>query len=131
MEVALRALLVAYAPLTALVGTRITWNEIPQGAADPNVSLFNIDPGVSYTYRGPTSLRGELVQINVRALSFASMVAVREALLARLSGFKGAQGTVTFGAIFYRSIRTGTEKPAATLYHYAQLDFEIWWKPST
>jgi hypothetical protein len=130
MEVALRALLVAYAPLTALVGSRITWNEIPQGAADPNVSLFNILPGASYTYAGPSSLRGALVQINVRAQSFASAVAVRDAIEARLSGFKGAQGGVEFGGIFLRSVRSAKEKPTTVEYHTFQMDFEVWHQPA-
>lgn len=130
MESQLRALLIAYAPLTALVSTRVVWNEIPQASADPNVSLFSIDPGTSYTYQGPSDLNGELIQINVRALTFASMINVRNALLARLSGFKGTQGSVEFGGIFYRGIRTGTEKPSSVLYHYCQLSLEVWWRPS-
>lgn len=130
MEVALRALLAAYAPLTALVGARIVWNEIPQGSADPNVSLFNIVPGTSYTYAGPSSLRGALVQINVRALTFASAVAVRDAIEARLSGFKGVQGSVEFGGIFLRDVRSSTEKPSTTLYHVMQMDFEVWHSPA-
>ena len=130
MEVALRALLAAYAPLAALVGTRITWNEIPQGAADPNVSLFNVVPGVSYTYAGPSTLRGALVQINIRALTYASAVAVRDALEARLSGFSGVQGAVEFGGIFLRDTRSATEKPGATLYHTIQMDFEVWHSPA-
>lgn len=130
MEVALRALLAAYAPLTALVGTRIVWNEIPQGSGDPNVSLFNIVPGTSYTFSGPSSLRGALVQINVRALTFASAVAVRDAIEARLSGFKGTQGSIEFGGIFLRDVRSSTEKPSTTLYHTFQLDYEVWWRPA-
>lgn len=130
MEVALRALLLSYAPLTALVSQRIVWNEIPQGSADPNVSLFNVDPGASYTYAGPSRLRGALVQINIRALTFASAVAVRDAIEARLSGFKGVQGGIEFGGIFLRSVRSQTEKPSTTLYHTIQTDWDVWWRPA-
>lgn len=130
MEIALRALLAAYAPLTALVGTRIVWNEIPQGSADPNVSLFNIVPGVAYHYQGPSSLKGALVQINIRAQSFASAVAVRDAIEARLSGFRGVQGSTLFGGIFLRDVRSSSEKPSTTLYHTVQMDWEIWHRPA-
>lgn len=130
MEVALRALLAAYAPLNALVGTRIVWNEIPQASADPNVSLFNIVPGVSYHYQGPSSLKGALVQINVRALSFGSAVAVRDAIEARLSGFRGTQGSTVFGGIFLRDTRSSKEKPASVEYHIMQMDFEVWHSPA-
>lgn len=130
MEIALRNLLLGSSALVALVGQRVVWNEIPQGSADPNVSLFNIVPGVSYTYSGPSDLEGALVQINVRALSFASAVAVRDAIKARLSGFRGVQGSTRFGGIFLRDVRSGTEKPSTTLYHTMQMDFEIWHRPA-
>lgn len=130
MEIALRNVLLGSSSLVALVAQRVVWNEIPQGSADPNVSLFNVVPGVSYTYSGPTSLKGALVQINVRALSFASAVAVRDAIEARLSGFRGTQGATVFGGIFLRDTRSSKEKPASVEYHVMQMDFDIWHRPA-
>lgn len=141
MESDLKALLLGYAPLVAVVGNNpggagkpaagpsLYWNEIVQAALDPVVSLFNIVPGVSYHYQGPSSLKGALVQINVRALSFASAVAVRDAIEARLSGFRGTQGSTVFGGIFLRDTRSSSEKPGTVLYHTFQMDWDVWHRP--
>mgnify|MGYP003403564126 CR=1 FL=1 len=125
-EAELRALLVAYAPLTALVGTRIVWNEIPQASADPNVSLFKITGAPGYHMKGSDGLQSSIVQINVRASTYASAIAVRNAIVDCLSGCTGTQSSIFFGGIFLRSERQASEKPTTTLYHTVQLDFDVW-----
>jgi hypothetical protein len=122
MEAQLRALLTGYAPLTALVVQRIFWNYIPQDASDPNVVLYKINGSPSYTMQGAVNLTGNIVQINVRALTVTSMWAVRDAIIAKLSGHRDA----AFAGVFLSAERQDSEKPGTTLYHMAQLDFDVW-----
>lgn len=125
MESNLRALLTGYAPLTALVSTRIFWNHVPQDTSDPCVALYLITGAPGYHMQGSDRLGSAVVQINVRALTVSSMWAVRDAIVARLSGYSGTQGTTHFQAIFLRSERQASEKPGTVLYHTCQLDFDI------
>lgn len=125
MEVALRALLAAHAPLTALVGSRIVWNEIPQASADPNVSLFKITGAPGYHMQGADGLESSIVQINVRALTFGGMIQVKNAIIDRLSGFRGSMGDTRFQGIFKTGERQAFEKVDTASYHTAQIDFEV------
>jgi hypothetical protein len=125
MESDLRALLTGYAPLTALVSTRIAWNAIGQGWADPNVVLYKITSAPGYHMQGSDGLESSIVQINVRALTFASMIAVKSAIVARLSGYRGSMGDTEFQGIFKTGERQAFEKVDTTSYHTAQLDFEV------
>lgn len=122
METALRALLTGYAPLTALVGTCIVWNHIPQDMTDPSVSLYRISGAPAYSNAGPDSLTSSVVQIDVRAASVNSMWAIRDAILARLSGYRIAP----FGGIFLRSERQSMDKPQNILFHRSSMDFDVW-----
>lgn len=122
MEELLRSLLVADAPLVALVSTRIFWNAIPQDAADPCVVLYKITGAPTYHMHGSDGLEASIVQIDVRALSVTSMWAVSRAIQGKLSGYKD----VNFRGIFLRSDRQSSEKPGTTLYHRSSQDFDVW-----
>jgi hypothetical protein len=122
MEEQLRALLVGYAPLTALVAQRIYWNAIPQDTADPCVVLYKVSGAPGYHSEGADDLDASIVQIDVRAISVSSMWAVARAIKAKLSGHKDSD----FGGIFLRSERQTSEKPGTVLYHRAMLDFDVW-----
>ena len=121
MEEALRALLTGYAPLTALVSTRIYWNEIPQAATDPAVVLYKITGAEGYTMQGTDGLDSSQVQIDVRALTVISAWAVSRAIKTKLAGFRDA----SFGGVFLLSERQSSEKPATTLYHRVSMDFAV------
>lgn len=126
MEADFRALLAGDTALAALVGDRIDWGIIPQGIADPNIVLYRIASAPAYTMQGADELDSVLVQASIRALSHASALAVRDALVARVSGFKGTVGVTDFRGIFIRAERHGSEKPNNVLYHTVQLDLDIW-----
>lgn len=122
MEEALRALLTSYAPLTALVSTRIFWNAIPQDTPDPCVVLYKITGSPTYTFTdGATDLTSSIVQIDVRALTVASMWAIARAIEAKLSGYRGG----AFQAVFKASDRQSSEKPGTVLYHRCSIDFDV------
>jgi hypothetical protein len=122
VEAALRALLTSYAPLTALVGTRIFWSSYPQGVTDPAVRLTKITGAPGYTLDGTDNLTDSIVQIDVRAVTVSDMWAVRDAIIAKLSGHRDSD----FGGIFLTSERQRVDDSTDGLYHTAQLDFEVW-----
>lgn len=128
MESALRALLVGYAPLTGLVGgattPRIVWNHLPQATVRPAVVLFKITGAEGLTHGGPDGLSGNIVQIDVQALTVTSMWAIRDAIIAKLHGYSDA----TFGLIRHDSERQSAEElaGAGSLIHRASLDFTVW-----
>lgn len=126
MEGEFRALLTGYAPLAALVSTRIYWNAYPQGAKDPAVRLTKVTGAPGYTTQGPDGLTGSIVQIDVRATTVTGMWAVRDAIIARLSGYQGTQDSVFFGGIFLTGERQTADESTGGLYHVSQLDFDVW-----
>jgi hypothetical protein len=125
METALRALLAGYAPLTSLVSTRIAWNAIGQGWADPNVVLYKITGAPGYHMQGPDGLESSIVQINVRALTYGNMIQVKGAIIDRLSGFRGSMGDTAFQGIFKTGERQAFEKVDTNTYHTCQIDWEV------
>lgn len=125
MQADFRALLVTDAPLAALVSTRVYWNAIPQDAADPAVVMYLIDSAPGYAMGGADGLTSSLVQIDVRAVSAASMWAIRDAIVTALSGYAGTQGDTDFRGVFQRGERQSSEKPGTVLYHRSSLDFEV------
>lgn len=123
MEAALRALLVGYAPLTALVpAARIVWNHLPQATVRPAIVLYKISGAPGITMQGSDGLTGSIVQIDVQALTVASMWAIRDQVLALLHGYRSA----TLRGIFANGERQFAEDLVGTLIHRASLDFDVW-----
>jgi hypothetical protein len=128
MESALRALLTSYAPLTSLVGgsstPRIVWNHLPQATTRPAVVLFKVTGAEGLTHGGPDGLSGNIVQVDIQALTVTSMWAIRDAIIAKLHGYSDA----TFGLIRHDSERQSAEElaGAGSLIHRASLDFTVW-----
>lgn len=114
----------------SLAGPSIYWHNLPQASKDPNVVLYLISGGENYTMRGPSSLVGRRVQIDVRALSQTKAWEVSRAIKTRLSGFKGVQGSTQFDGIFLDSERQETETPKDKTYYRVSMDFLVWSKPA-
>jgi hypothetical protein len=126
MEAALRALLIGYAPLTALVpAARIVWNHLPQATARPAIVLYKITGAEGLTHSGPDRLASNIVQIDVQATKVTDMWAIRDALIAKLHGYKDAM----FPLIEKQAERQSAEELAGAgdLIHRASLDFSVWY----
>ena len=123
MESSLRALLTGCAPLTALVSTRIVWNHLPQDTTRPAVALYRITGAEGLAHDGPDGLASHIVQIDVQALTVTSMWAIRDAIIAKLHGYKDS----TFRLIRHDSEDQSSEELAGgSLIHRARLDFTVW-----
>lgn len=110
-------------------GVRIHWNVRPQGAGLPAVTLHRITSGRGYTMAAADALTGALVQMDVWASTFTSLVAVRDALVSRLH----APGSARLRRCFVRAERQTFEPgegAADTDYHRASLDVVVWHQPA-
>jgi hypothetical protein len=135
MEESLTALLLAYSPLTSLVGTnptRVYWMRAPQNVAEPFVVLQVISSVPDVSHQGPSGLIPARVQADCYSDSYTSAKAVARAVTARLSGYRGTPtppGTVTFDGVFKDAERDEYEPDdSPDKLFRVSMDFIIWHK---
>lgn len=129
MESDLRALLVGHAPLTALVGQRIYWDEVPQGADRPCIVMYLVSGARGYHMQGPDKLKDGRVQFDCQAVLSTDKWAVARELEALLSGYRGAVGNTYFNGMFMLLSRDKSEPATKSgTFRVRQLDFEIWFR---
>lgn len=129
METDFRALLAGHAQLIALVSTRIYPSTYAQGTDDPCIRFQKISGGPGLHMQGSDGLSNDLMQVDIRARSALSALAVRDVLMALLHPYRGVVGGTDFRVIALveggdRGIRH--EKPNDTDYYTNSLDFRIW-----
>lgn len=132
MEESLISLLMAYAPLQALIGSnpaRVYWVRAPQGVMPPYVTLQVISGNPDVSHEGPNGLVEARVQADCYGLTYGSAKTVSRAVTDRLSGFKGTRNTTVFGGIFKDGERDGydDEESPDKLFRVS-MDFMIWHK---
>lgn len=99
MEAALRARLLAAAPVTAIVGQRVSWMDRPQGATLPAITLQIVTDDRTQNYGGFDGLQPGYVQVDLWATTYAAAKALKEAVIAALVP-AGTQGNVRFTRAF-------------------------------
>ncbi len=126
MESALVARILAAAPLSAL-GTRVHWEEAPQGAALPYCLLHLIDEQTGQSFDGFDGLILALVQVDVRAATQAEALALGRALRAALAP-PAIEAGIRFSRAFFPRATGGTERAGAGAVYRRSLDIEIRWR---
>jgi hypothetical protein len=127
METDFRALIVGDPTLLGLVSTRVYPSTYAQGATAPAIRYMRVAGGPGLHMQGSDGLDAGLIQVDARAASAASALAVRDALIAKLHGFKGTQGATTFQLIELQGDRgIQFDDTGPTAYYTASLDFAIW-----
>lgn len=121
MEGAARARLVA-GQTGALVGTRVYWDERPQGAVLPDVTLQLISDNRAQHMSGFQSLLDARVQVDVRAATFAQKKALKEAVIADLVGAHAGNG-IRFSRATEIQARTANERTDAKFIFRDAIDF--------
>ncbi|HMR51187.1 MAG TPA: DUF3168 domain-containing protein [Amaricoccus sp.] len=110
MHEALRALLLADAGVSALVGTRVTWGARPQGSALPAVVLHLISDVPGYTLAGDNGHRDSRVQADcIGEGRYEAVLGVAQAVQAALSGYSGTVAGTIFQGIFIDQARDLSE----------------------
>lgn len=97
MENALRARLLAAAPVAALVGKKVDWVERPQKDALPGITLQIVTDERVQTYSGFAGLQPGYVQVDVWAQTYATAKALKEAII----GTDASPGALVPGGTFY------------------------------
>lgn len=128
MEQDFYTLLSTDASLIALVDDRIDPSVFSQGTGNPCIRYQKVTGGPGIHHGGSDGLSSDLMQVDVRARTAASALAVRDAMVALLHPYTGTVGNTDFLLIYLveggdRGIRH--EKPNDVDYYIASLDFRI------
>lgn len=106
---ALRAFLLADAPIVAVIVNRIYALKIPQGAASPSVVLTRISGPGDYHLQGPSGLMGLRVQVDAWAATADAATSLANLIKDRLDGYRGTMGSggdaVTVHGVFVADLR--------------------------
>jgi len=129
MQTKLANLLLAHAPLAALVGNRVHWDTLPQGTAQPSVVMYVISGVTDYTMTRASGLVMTRVQFDCRGDKAADARAVADALKVRLSGLRTVFQGFRFQGCFQQSQRTRFDKDGPDKWFTDSRDFIIWWHP--
>lgn len=124
MEGAVRARLLAAAPVTAIVGQRVYWEDRPQNAALPAIVLQLPTDLREQHMGGFQGLLFARMQVNVLAVSFADKKRLKEVVIAALTPAHSGNGIRFTQAtnISSRPINERTE----TQYIFADaIDFQL------
>lgn len=106
MEAALKTLLLGDGRVSLLAGNRVNWVRTPQEVtAYPRAVLQVISGTVDMTNDGPSGLESARVQIDCYGESYKSAVALSDAILGVLSGYRGVISGVRIHAGFVDSKR--------------------------
>lgn len=126
MEAAIIALMLAHAPLTALVGGRIKPVVRGQGQPLPAVVFNRITGARDMTMAGPSGTAESLVQIDCYGETYAATKAVANAVRGVLSGYRGTVGGVEVLGVFLESERDSFDADATAKIYRVSMDFTVW-----
>ncbi len=136
IETALRALLIGNGGVAALVSARVYPVILPQAPTYPAITFQVIAGNSDYAMQGPTHLGDKLVQIDCFARTYDGVLALRDAVMTALSGYRGAVGSPPVAHIygaFCRADRDDFEtalEPAGPTLWRKSLDFSLSFKES-
>lgn len=129
METDFRSLIAGDPAVAALVAARIYPSTYAQAKDNPCVRYRKVTGTIGLHMRGSDGLGDDLMQIDVRALTALSAIAVKDAIIAKLHGFAGVSGNTEFLVIGLRDDRgVGFEKTDAEQFYTASLDFNVSWR---
>lgn len=131
MEEAFRALLLANAPLLALISAdRLVFGDAPQGRAYPLITMITVSGAQGHTMKGPDGLFQGRVQVDCLAQSMIEAKRLGRAVVAALNGHRTAGSAPGFAGIFHDATRDGREGGTneADRPFRSSLDFIVHWR---
>ena len=124
IEQDLRTYLLAQAPVSALIGTRIFPLRLPQGVTLPAVTYQRISGVPVISHDGASDLARARIQVDCWAASYAAMAGLAMAIRTALSGYRGPMGNN--GATAARVInQIDLSEPEPALWR-RMIDVAIW-----
>ncbi len=118
---ALRARLLAAAPVTALVAQRVYWVERPQASALPAVTLQTISDTRPQHMTNFDGLDVARVQVDVWGLSYSQVKAIAESVINAVVAQATSNG-IRFDRAFIDSIRDLGERTETQFIHRTSID---------
>lgn len=131
MEEALRSRFLADGAVAALVGTRVTWIDRPQGSGLPAVTLQKITPGRDYTYGGASGSSSPMVQADCWGGTYAEAKALERAVIA-MAERRAVVGGVKFAPSFVEAARdmAPEDLPGGGKAYRVSIDLIVWNNPA-
>lgn len=131
MEQDLTARLLAAAPLTALVGNRITWGQRVQGEPLPALTLLNVSPGRTYLHGGADATANPRIQFDCYASTSAQAQQLARTLRGVLES-PAVQGATAFSVALLDAERGPLieDVGGGLKVHRYSLDFLVWFSPA-
>lgn len=128
LEEALMVYLKAYTGLTALVSTRIHYDELPQGASSPAVVITKVSDIKDHYLSGQCELERPIYQFTAVGLTKTSVKGVAEQLKAALCDYQGTLSGVVVQKIELQSEYSSKERTTdgTTSIYFEDLEFEIY-----
>lgn len=126
MEAVLRARLIAAVSVSALVGTRIYWDDRPQSSALPAI-LLTVISDIRGQLLGGWDMLEARVQADVLALSFAEKKALKEAVIEVLAPAYSGNGIQFMRATEIAAVPRNERTETQYIFRDA-IDFLIRWK---
>ena len=122
MEEAIRAALLSFSPVTAIVGNRVNFGHT-QGATVPRIALTTISDNNGHSLDGPDSVATARVQVDCYATTYGGAKVLGRAVRKGLDGYSNSvlQGVFIAGA---RDTQEGGTNEAQRLYGVS-LDFMV------
>lgn len=108
-------------------GSRVTWEERPQAAGLPAVTLQIVGDERPQHLKGFDDLRPTLVQIDCWALSSVSRSLLREAVIAAVVPEVVANG-IRFNRAIIEVTTGGGERLETKFIWRARIDITFWWQ---
>lgn len=127
MQGALRARLLAAAPVTALVAQRVYWVSRPQSEPLPAIVLQVISDPRPQHLKGYQDLRETRVQMDIFGTTYAQVRAITEASLAAIVPEITSNGII-FNRTLVDASRDLGERTETTFIHRTQIDLLVWWQ---
>lgn len=124
MEAALRARVLASAPITALVGSRVYWVDRPQASALPAITLTNVFDERARHLKGFQPRQFALIQCDIWSEVYSMGKAIKEAVIVALDEPETING-VNFGAITDVSAVDRSERVGTATIHNSQVSFRV------
>lgn len=127
MQSDFRSILANDAGVSALVGAKIYWSEIPQGKQRPVICLHLVSEINTHTTSGTVDQEDATVQIDCWAETLTDAIAVSDAVKTALDGYSGTEGSTTFQGVFKRSERQDFSKPSNGngKFHRVSSDYQV------
>lgn len=131
MQGALRARLLAAAPVIALVGNRVDWMTRPQSAGLPAITLQTISDDRPKHLKGYQGFRETRVQCDCWASTYAQSRALAEEVIGVVSPPHAGNGirfdhAIADGPRDLGEMVGGAANTGTTFVHRASVDFIIW-----